>query len=138
MNLLRATSLYQSFRDITNTLEGSETHCEKRCVAFGVRQHLGFGAPPRALGAARSCPCPCGAVGGSGPPRWVPAQPPSPWGSRVAEFDHQGCPWAVRCWALRRGCHQAPRLPGLLRGRCFSGFGCLFLDGAFICWVWFQ
>lgn len=43
MNVLRATSLYQSFRDITNAGEGSGTHCEKRSIAFGVKQHLPLG-----------------------------------------------------------------------------------------------
>lgn len=40
MNLLRATSPYQSFRDITNTPEGSETRCEKRFGAFEMAPGL--------------------------------------------------------------------------------------------------
>lgn len=52
MNLFRATSIYQSFRDITNTPEGSETHSEKSLIAFGVKWHLCFRSALGALGAS--------------------------------------------------------------------------------------
>lgn len=92
MNLLRATSLYQSFRDITNTPEGPETHCEKRFIAFGVKWHLGFRSPLGPLGASCSCLCPFCAMGGSKPLQQVVLHlaQPSLWGSHVAKVtSHQ-------------------------------------------------
>lgn len=63
MNLLRATRLYQSFRDITNTPEGPETHCEKKIIAFGVKRCLGFRSAPGPLRAVCALAVPWEGVG---------------------------------------------------------------------------
>jgi len=66
MNLLRATGLYQSFRDITNTPEGSETYCEKiHCCQYEAAPGLQVGAVSLAgrgrwdMHHAGSCQQPC-------------------------------------------------------------------------------